>query len=145
MPINSLSCSEPTISAMNTMPEPILKIIDVFFIGFHTILILFNVFGWLVPRWRLANFISLLLTAFSWFILGIWFGWGYCICTDWHWQIREILGYQNTSSSYIHFLILELTSIDIPARLVDTFTAIVFVTALIISMYLNLKKWKAKR
>ena len=145
MPINSLSCSEPTVSAMNTMPEPILKIIDVFFIGFHTILILFNVFGWLVPRWRLANFISLLLTAFSWFILGIWFGWGYCICTDWHWQIREMLGYQNTSSSYIHFLILELTSINIPARLVDTFTAIVFVTAFLISIYLNLKKWKAKR
>jgi hypothetical protein len=127
------------------MPEPILKIIDVFFIGFHTILILFNVFGWLVPRWRLANFISLLLTAFSWVILGIWFGWGYCICTDWHWQIREMLGYQNTSSSYIHFLILELTSIDIPARLVDTFTAIVFVTAFLISIYLNLKKWRTKK
>jgi hypothetical protein len=130
---------------MNTMPEPILKIIDVFFIGFHTTLILFNVFGWLVPRWRFANFISLSLTAFSWLILGIWFGWGYCVCTDWHWQIREMLGYQNTSSSYIHFLILELTNINIPAKLVDTYTAIVFFTAFLISFYLNLKKWMAKK
>ena len=130
---------------MNTMPESILKIIDVFFIGFHTILILFNVFGWLVPRWRFANFISLSLTAFSWFLLGIWFGWGYCVCTDWHWQIREMLGYQNTSSSYIHFLILELTNIDIPAKLVDTYTAIVFVTVFLISIYLNLRKWIAKK
>jgi len=127
------------------MPEPILKIIDVFFIGFHTILILFNVFGWLVPRWRFANFISLSLTAFSWFILGIWFGWGYCVCTDWHWQIREMLGYQNTSSSYIHFLILELTNINIPTKLVDTTTAIVFFAVFLISIYLNLRKWMAKK
>lgn len=127
------------------MPEPILKIIDVFFIGFHTILILFNVFGWLVPRWRFANFITLSLTAFSWFILGIWFGWGYCVCTDWHWQIREMLGYQNTSSSYIHFLILELTNIDIPAKWVDAYTAIVFFAVFLISIYLNLRKWIAKK
>ena len=127
------------------MPEPILKIIDVFFIGFHTILILFNVFGWLVPRWRFTNFISLSLTAFSWFILGIWFGWGYCVCTDWHWQIREMLGYQNTSSSYIHFLILELTNIDIPAKSVDAYTAIVFFAVFLISIYLNLRKWIAKK
>ena len=129
---------------MNPMPEPFLKIIDVFFIGFHTSLILFNVFGWLVPRWRFANFISLSLTAFSWFILGIWFGWGYCVCTDWHWQIREMLGYHNTSSSYIHFLILELTNIDIREKSVDTYTAIVFLAAFLISFYLNLRKWKAK-
>ena len=130
---------------MNTTPEPILKIIDVFFIGFHTILILFNVFGWLVPRWRFANFISLSLTALSWFLLGIWFGWGYCVCTDWHWQIREMLGYQNTSSSYIHFLILELTNIDIPTKLVDAYTAIVFFAVFLISVYLNLRKWITKK
>lgn len=127
------------------MPEPILKIIDVFFIGFHTILILFNVFGWLVPRWRFANFISLSLTAFSWFILGIWFGWGYCICTDWHWQIRDMLGYSNMSSSYIHFLILELANIEMSAKLVDAYTAIVFFAAFLISIYLNLRKWIANK
>src|SRR5210317_669604 len=126
---------------MNTMPEPFLKFIDVFFIGFHTSLILFNVFGWLVPRWRFANFISLSLTAFSWFILGIWFGWGYCICTDWHWEIREMLGYQDMSSSYIHFLILKITTIDVATNLVDLFTVIVFCLAFILSTYLNLRKW----
>lgn len=123
------------------MPESILKIVDVFFFGFHTSLILFNVFGWLVPRCRLANFITLLLTAFSWFVLGIWFGWGYCICTDWHWEIREMLGYHDMSSSYIHFLILKITTIDVPTNLVDTFTVIVFCLSFMISASLNLRKW----
>jgi hypothetical protein len=127
------------------MSEPILKIVDVFFFGFHTILILFNVFGWLVPRWRLANFITLVLTAFSWFILGIWFGWGYCIFTDWHWEVREILGYHDMSSSYIHFLLHKITTIDIPTNLVDLFTVIVFCLAFVISAKLNVRKWMAKK
>ena len=127
------------------MPESLLKIIDVFFLGFHSVLTLFNVFGWLVPRWRLANFITLSLTAFSWFILGIWYGWGYCFCTDWHWQVRDMLGYQNTSSSYIHFLILRLTGLDLPVDLVDTATVIIFFFAFVASAYLNVKKWKTRK
>lgn len=127
------------------MPETLLKFLDVFFLGFHSILILFNIFGWLSPRWRRANFITLSLTAFSWFILGIWYGWGYCFCTDWHWQIREMLGYQNLSSSYIHFLILKLTTLQLPVKWVDAFTVILFFAAFAISGYLNYKDWKSKR
>lgn len=127
------------------MPELLLKVINVFFIGFHTILILFNVFGWMVPKWRFAHIISLTLTAFSWFILGIWFGWGYCICTDWHWQIRDMLGYENTSSSYIHFLLLKLTNINFPVNLVDSSTVIIFFSAFIISIYVNIRKWIGKK
>ena len=126
------------------MQETILKIVDVFFFGFHTFLILFNAFGWLVPRWRLLNFITLSLTAFSWFVLGIWYGWGYCLCTDWHWQIRDMLGYQDMSFSYIHFLIMKITSVDLPINLVDTGAAIVFFVACIISTYLNVRKWMRK-
>jgi len=126
------------------MSELILKIIDVFFFGFHTILILFNVFGWLIPKWRLLNFISLSFTAFSWFILGIWYGWGYCFCTDWHWQVREILGYQDMSSSYIHFLILKFTGANLSIDFVDACTLIIFLSAFIISTFLNVKKWIRK-
>lgn len=127
------------------MPEPVLKIIDIFFFGFHTILILFNVLGWLVPKWRFAHLIAVLLTAFSWFVLGIWFGCGYCICTDWHWQVREMLGFHDMSSSYIHFLILKITQIDFPVSLVDSTTVIVFISVGIISICLNVRNWIVKR
>lgn len=127
------------------MPESLLKIIDAFFFGFHAILILFNVFGWLVPKWRTANLVALSLTAFSWFVLGIWYGWGYCICTDWHWQVRELLGYHDMSSSYIHFLIFKITTIDLPVKLVDSITVIVFIFVYIVSIFLNVSKWIRKR
>ena len=120
----------------------ILKFLNVFFFGFHTLVILFNLFGWMIPRWRFANLIVLSLTACSWFILGIWYGWGYCVCTDWHWNVRELLGYHDMSASYIHFLILKLTGMDLSVSLVDTGTTLGFFSAFAISIYLNVKTWK---
>jgi hypothetical protein len=122
------------------MSKLLLQIIDYFFILFHTVLILFNVFGWIVPRWRFANLITLSLTAFSWFLLGIWYGIGYCPFTDWHWKVRHLLGYNDQSNSYIHFLILKITGINLSENWVEGTTVIVFFTAFSISLYFYLKK-----
>ena len=122
-----------------------LQIIDYFFILFHSVLILFNVLGWIVPKWRLANLISLSLTAFSWFVLGIWYGIGYSPFTDWHWKVRQLLGYNDQSNSYIHFLILKITGVNLPENWVDTATVIVFFAAFSVSIYFDLNKRVAKR
>ena len=126
------------------MYKYLLHSVNIFFFVFHSVLILFNVFGWIVPQWRVINFITLSLTAFSWFIIGIWHGWGYCFCTDWHWQVRKLLGYNDMSNSYIHFLILKFTGINFPVNLVDTSTVIVFFFSFAISIYLNIKNWKTR-
>jgi hypothetical protein len=122
------------------MSKLILQIIDYFFIVFHSVLILFNVFGWIVPRWRFANLVTLSLTAISWFVLGIWFGIGYCPFTDLHWKVRHLLGYNDQSNSYIHFLILKITGANLPENWVDSTTVIIFFTAFFISIYFALKK-----
>jgi hypothetical protein len=101
---------------------------------------MFNIFGWIIPRWRFANLISLSLTAFSWFVLGIWYGIGYCPLTDWHWKVRQLLGYNDQSISYIHFLILKITGVNLPENCVDTTTVIVFFTAFFISIYFAIRK-----
>src|SRR5688572_11928274 len=88
------------------------KIANYFFFIFHVALIFFNLFGWIPKKLRKWNLASLCLTAFSWFVLGIFYGFGYCFLTDWHWQIRERLGYTNESHSYIHFLVTKLTPIS---------------------------------
>ena len=95
--------------------------------------------GWIFPKTRKWNLVTLSLTAFSWFVLGIWFGWGYCLCTDWHWQVRRHLGYYDESHSYIHFLVLKLTGFDLPTKLVDDATLGAFVISLVISMLLNIR------
>jgi hypothetical protein len=127
------------------MSKLILQILDYFFMLFHSVLILFNVFGWIIPKWRFANLISLSLTSFSWFVLGIWYGIGYCPSTDWHWKVRQLLGYNDQSNSYIHFLILKITGIHLPENWVDTTTVIVFFTAFSISLNFALTKRVSKR
>ena len=127
------------------MSKLILQVIDYFFMLFHSVLILFNVFGWIIPKWRFANLISLSLTSFSWFVLGIWYGIGYCPSTDWHWKVRQLLGYNDQSNSYIHFLILKITGIHLPENWVDTTTVIVFFTAFSISLNFALTKRVSKR
>ena len=117
-------------------------ILNYFFFFFHTSLIIFNCFGWIFPKFRKWNLLTLLLTALSWFVLGIWYGWGYCVCTDWHWKVREILGYQDMSNSYIHFLILKFTGINFSVELVDMGTVIVFFSSLIISLRLNIRNYR---
>ena len=119
-------------------------ILNYFFFFFHTVLIIFNSFGWFFKKFRKWNLITLLLTAFSWFILGIWYGWGYCPCTDWHWEVRSQLGFQLSSNSYIHFLILELTGINFSESLVNSITLIVFFSSLFLSILTNIRDYKRK-
>jgi len=78
------------------------------------------------------------LTALSWFGLGIWYGWGYCPSTDWHWQIRALLGYQDPRS-YVQLLIGELTGIDIDP---DSANALALGTLIIVGVltsFLNVR------
>jgi hypothetical protein len=118
------------------------QFLNIFFFVFHTLLTLFNITGWMFRATRKWNLITLLLTAFSWFVIGIWYGWGYCPCTDWHWQAREHLGYHDQQGSYIHFLLLQLTGINFNRNLVDNATLIIFLLSLGLSIWLNIRDRK---
>src|SRR4051794_8964314 len=121
------------------------KFLNYFFFCFHSCLVLFNTFGWIFRKTRKWNLITLLLTAFSWFVLGIWYSWGYCFCTDWHWRIRAYLGHHDTSNSYIQFLVQKLTGINFSSQLTDTVTAIVFFTSFALSIVFNAKDWRMRK
>lgn len=120
------------------------ELLDIGFIVFHTALILFNLFGWIWKQTRSWNLATLLITAFSWFGLGVVYGFGYCPCTDWHWQVRRKLGYYDMPNSYIKFLVEYLTGIELSSALVNAGTAVLFFAALMISLYLNFRDFKKK-
>lgn len=126
------------------MESGIYSFLNYFFFVFHSCLVLFNTFGWVFRATRKWNLITLSATAFSWFVLGIWFGWGYCFCTDWHWIVRRKLGYADQSSSYVHFLILELTGFNVSPALVDLITVFVFFVSFALSIWLNVRDKKIK-
>jgi hypothetical protein len=116
------------------------QFLDYFFIAFHTSLILFNLFAWIPPVTRRWNLVTLSLTAFSWFVLGIWYGWGYCFCTDWHWGVRQRLGYHDMPHSYVSFLVEQLTGLSLRNGLVNAMTAVLFFLSLAASLWMNLRR-----
>jgi hypothetical protein len=120
------------------------QFLNIFFFVFHTVFTVFNITGWAFRGTRKWNLLTLSLTALSWFVLGIWYGWGYCICTDWHWQVRSALGYTDKSNSYIHFLVRKLTGINFPEPLVESVTLIIFLVCFGLSAWLNIRDHRKK-
>jgi Protein of Unknown function (DUF2784) len=113
-----------------------LVFLDWAFLVFHTLLIGFNMFGWIWRRTRPYHLATLVLTAISWFVLGIYYGWGYCLCTDWHFQVRRQLGYEDPWSSYIQLLADRAFGISLSRSASDwiagsVFALIVIATAMV--------------
>jgi hypothetical protein len=121
-----------------------LKFLDIFFTTFHVFLIFFNLFGWCFRKTRFLNFITVNLTVFSWLILGIWYGIGYCPLTDWHYQIKYQLGETTLPSSYIKYLFDTLTGFDSNADVINTSAFIGLLWCVLGSYITNFLDWKKK-
>lgn len=81
-----------------------LPLMNVVFLVGHTLLIFFNLFGWAFRRIRNLHLLCLIATLFSWIVMGAWYGYGYCLCTDWHFQIRRAMGLDDNVSSYLQLI-----------------------------------------
>jgi len=119
--------------------------LDKFFFVFHSALIIFILFGWIWKKTRLANLVVIMLTTFSWTILGIWYGFGFCPSTEWHWQVRAKLGHCDMPSTYTKFLIDSITGLDVNAKLVDIFAVLFLLLALFASILTNVRDFRKKK
>jgi hypothetical protein len=124
----------------------IYHILDIFFVVFHSSLIIFNLFGWTWRKTRFLNLITLSLTGASWLFLGLIYGTlGYCPLTDWHFTILNKLGKTGLPDSYVKYLTDRISGLDISASLVDHITLYAFLAALILSIILNILDWIKSR
>lgn len=126
------------------IPHAGLVALNIGFFVFHTGLILFNVFGWIPQQTRRWNLATLLLTLFSWTVMGIWFGQGYCVCTDLHWRVRAAMGIHDGADSYLVLLVRMLSGWDPPVGLVNSVAAAVFAFSLVASVVLNARDWRRR-
>ena len=102
-------------------------------------------FGWIWKRTRIINLIVLILTGASWLLLGLIVGTlGYCPLTDWHFRILNKLGETSQPSSYIKYLADRLTGLDFSSTLVDNVTLNLFLAALILSLFFNIRDYIRK-
>ncbi len=114
-----------------------LQFLDVLLTIVHLAIVLFNLFGWIPKITRKAHFISVVLTAASWFLLGIWFGMGYCPFTDWQWQVKEKLGEGNLPVNFIEYFAEKITGHDFDPQFISNVIAVSFALVTLLSVYLN--------
>jgi hypothetical protein len=119
-----------------------LLLADYFFLVFHSLLILFNLMGWICPRLRKVHLVIICLTLASWTVLGFWYGWGYCPFTDWHWNILKQRGETDLPASYISYLLQRGLGLYLSDRLVDILTVGLTLIAFAASLYVNIVKGK---
>ncbi len=116
--------------------------LDIFFLIFHSSLVVFTLVGWIWKETRKAHLFVLTLTMCSWFGLGIWYGFGYCPCTDWHWQVKSELGETNLPMSYVKYYSDRLVGLDWNAFVLDSVVAVFGLAAFGVSIWLNFRDWR---
>ena len=121
-----------------------LILLDLFYTMVHLAIIGFNLLGWIWTRTRRAHLISVLITAGSWLILGIWYGIGYCPVTEWQWNVKRKLGEDNLPGSFIKYFADKVFNTNFDPNLINTITAVSFGVVAFVSIMLNVKKRKLK-
>ena len=121
------------------------RLIDHFFFIFHCGLILFILIGWIWRKTRRIHLVAIGLTFLSWFGLGIFFGWGYCPCTDWHWEVKQKIGETNLPKSYVKYYLDKLSGITWEPIMVDIVVMILSLLILALSIWLNSNDYKSNR
>lgn len=113
------------------------RIYDALFVVFHTALITLIMLGWASSRTQRLHLVAVCATLLSWFGLGVVYGWGYCPLTEWHWQVKRMLGETALPASWIKYYLDRITGIDWSATVVDTLVVGSALAALVLSIALN--------
>lgn len=121
------------------------RALNIGFFVFHTAWIALTCLGWIWSRTRGWQLGAVALTAISWFGLGAWYGWGYCPCTDWHWQVRADLGYRNDPPSYIQLLLRDVAGIDLGPDEANTLAVATLLAVTFLGVALTLRDRRLRR
>ena len=119
--------------------------LDVAFVVFHSALVAFNLSGWIWKRTRRLHLVVIGTTVLSWFGLGIFYGWGYCPCTDWHWDVKRRLGETDLPASYVKYYLDAVTGLSWDVLVVDVMVLGLGLGALGVSVWLNVRDYRRKR
>lgn len=118
-----------------------LQFLDYLLFAVHVVVISFNLFGWLFRKTRKAHLIVVGLTLFSWLVLGFWKGFGYCVLTDWHWDIKRELGEVALPGSFIQYLSNNVFGFDWTRSLVDGLTLSCFLIAIFCALFIQIRNF----
>jgi hypothetical protein len=104
-----------------------LAIVDWCLTAIHVAVVLGFVTLWIPRRTARLHRALVILTAFSWLVLGATKGFGYCFLTDFQWRVKHARGITHLPGSFLKYAGDFVTGQNLPPRQVDTVAACAFV------------------
>lgn len=131
---------------MSSFPLWSLHVIDVLFFVFHTGLILFNLCGWILSQTRRLHFLCIAATLFSWVVMGAFYGFGYCLCTDLHFQVRRSLGIPVFGHTYLQLLAKVVLGFNLSQTASNLLAGggLLFILAAMLAVWIR-QRWQGKQ
>ena len=117
--------------------KSILQLADWLLHALHIAVMLFCITGWFFPETRNANLLLIVLIAMSWFGLGAFFGYGYCAITALQWRIKNQLGDQPETGSFVKYQLDSITGRSFDENMVNKLTQVSFYVSALASLYLS--------
>ena len=97
-------------------------LLNYFYHFIHIFVIIVATFGWTLAKLHKLQIAVIFSILLSWIGGGLFFGFGYCFLTDWHWQVRRRLGIVDDPHSYTKLIFDMISGEDTAPKLVDTLT-----------------------
>jgi len=117
------------------------KVSDLALVVIHGVIIIFTLFGWILPATRLAHLCWIVVTLCCWYVLGIWFGMGYCPVTDLQWRLKKKMGIGRPEKTFVQFWLERITRRAWTIRGADCLTEGITMVSGAISLALNVRRW----
>lgn len=118
---------------------------DYFYHFIHLGIVLINCFGWVFKRTRKIHLLVFGVTNVSWFVIGYFYGIGYCFLTDWHWDVKTKLGETDLPNSYITYMLNNVFGLNVAVKTVNDLILYVYLFILVMTIVLNGRDFYQKR
>lgn len=85
----------------------------------------------------MLHLLLIILIGLSWYGLGLHYGIGYCILTDWQWRVRKRLGCTPEHGSFVQLLLERASGLHLNPRQVKWFAYMAYWLSAGLSVYVN--------
>lgn len=97
-----------------------------------------NLFAWMHKSTRKLHLYILTLTLFSWFIMGYFYGWGYCLLTEWHWDVLQAMGDRPNQNAFVQYFFERIFNLSVSNKFSDNITIAGLIFGVSGALYVNL-------
>ena len=116
----------------------IYRLLDICFHFIHLGIIFFFLFGWMFDTTIVVHLLLSFAILFSWVVLGIFYGFGYCLITDIQWKIKKLLSEEPSTKYYVKYMLDKMSGKNMNEKVVDKMTTYIYFSIFLISLSLLL-------